>query len=559
MNVAKKRFALLLSALLLISAVLSACSGNNNGGSGGSASSSPSSSSAASPSAPSGGRDVGGLSLPIAEEKLNLSLWSPIGGNFRGTNFNEKASFQKMEENTNVHIDFQHAAEGASADAFTLLMSSGSLPDMIYYERWSADAVKYGEQGALLPLEDLIEQHAPNFKKILDENPDIRGQLTTPDGHIYYMPNLILESKDLVQMFPQIRQDWLDKLNLQQPATTEDWYNVLKAFREQDPNGNGKKDEIPLVSVFLDNIVMLFAPAFGVPVGMNSPFFVEDGQVKYGPADPRFKDVVTFLNRLYSEQLLDPEYLVDTTFDTLTEKVTTDVAGAWFGWSGSYMGNFTTLMAGKHDTFKISPVLPPEGPNGDRGHVSFRWQVGDQGLAVSSQTKNPEEVVKWLDYQYSEEGILLNNFGVEGQSYDIVDGQPVFKQEVLYPTNGLTNTQELLNHTIGGGTWSTVADTRYSEQIRVANGQTENPLELYADYLEYDKKLPPVKFTSEENDIVTPLMADIQTYVTETINQMIMGRTSPDTYDQVIAQLEKMGIKEVLAQYQSAYDRFNGN
>ncbi|MGN7383055.1 extracellular solute-binding protein [Paenibacillus sp. SAFN-117] len=498
-------------------------------------------------------RDVGGLKLPIADKKLELSLWAPSGGNFRGKDFNEKLSFQKMEENTNIHIQFQHSTE-ASAEAFSLLMSSGQLPDMIFNEAWDREAGKYGQKGALLPLEDLIDKHAPNIKRILDENPEIRGQITSPDGHIFYLPNLVLDSENLTQMFPQVRKDWIDKLGLKMPETIDDWYEMLKAFREQDPNGNGKQDEIPFVTVNLNNVMMTFAPAFGVEFG----FFVEDGKVKYGPHDPRFKEVVEFLNKLYNEKLLDPNYLVDTTFQTLTEKVTTDLAGAWFGWSGSYMGNFTTLMEGKHPTFEIAPALPPKGPRGDQRHVSFRWPAAGVGLAVSSQTKHPEEVIRWLDYQYSEEGVLLNNFGVEGKSYDLVNGEPVYKKEVTHPEDGLTNTQALLNHTIGGGTWATIADPRYAEQIRIANGQTENPLELYGKYIDFDAKLPPVQFTPQENDVIVPMMADIDTYVNETINGIIMGRIPVDSYDNVISQLEKMGITKVLEQYQSAYDRFRG-
>lgn len=553
MNVAKRKLALLLPVLTLLVTLVSACGGSNNNG-GNAAEPSASSGAQSETAAPvEGSRSVGGLQVPIVADKLELSLWSPSGGNFRGTDFNEKYSFQQMEENTNIHINFQHSTE-ASAEAFSLLMSSGKLPDIIYNDLWGTDSGKYGAQGALLPLEDLIEQYAPNFKKLLDDHPDIRGQITSPEGHIYYLPNLVLDSQDLTQMFPQVRSDWVEKLGLQMPQTTEDWYNMLKAFREQDPNGNGKKDEIPLVTVNLENIMMLFAPAFGVEYG----FFVDNGEVKFGPNDPRFKDVVAYLNRLYEEQLLDPNYLVDTTFQTLTEKVTTDVAGAWFGWSGSYMGNFTTLMEGKHDTFKIAATIPPKGPGGDQRHVSFRWQAAAHGLAVSSKTAHPQEVMKWLDYQYSEEGILLNNFGVEGKSYDLVNGEPVYKEEVTHPTNGLTNTQELLNHTIGGGSWATVADTRYAEQIREANGQTENPLEIYKDYIDFDAKPPPVQFTAEENEIVVPLMADIQTYVAETINAQIMGRQSFDDYDKVMKQLEQMGIGEVLKQYQAAYERFKG-
>jgi len=500
-------------------------------------------------------RDAGnGLQVPIADKKLDLSIWAPSGGNFKGKDFNDKLSFKKMEEETNIHIKFQHATE-ASEEAFSLLMSSGKLPDMIYAAQWDKEGSKYGAQGALMPLEKLIEEKAPNFKKILDENPDIKGLITSPDGHIYYLPNLMLDSKYLTQMFGQIRKDWLDKVGLPMPETTDDWYNVLKAFKEKDPNGNGKADEIPFVTVSLNNVMLLFAPAFGV----DFEFFVEDGKVKYGPYEPKFKDLVEYLNKLYAEKLLDPNYLVDTTFKSLTEKVTTDVAGAWFGWAGSYMGNFTQLMDGKHPTFKIEPVLPPKGPNGDQRHASFRWPAGGNGIAVSSQTKYADEIIQWLDYQYSEEGITLNNFGVEGQSYDVVDGQPKFKQEVTNPADGTSNTEVLLNHTVGGGQWATVEDPRYSLQIREASGQTNNPQELYGPFNKFEYKMPPLQLLPEENDIVVPIMADVTTYVNETINAFIMGKKPIADYDKFIAQLKSMKFEQALEQYQKAYDRFKGN
>lgn len=539
---------------LMASLALSACSKNTSEKTPESGGNSSKPAAEATDSPKSEKRDAGnGLMMPIADKVINLSLWAPSGGNFKGKDFNDKFSFQKMEENTGVHINFQHATE-ASEEAFSLLMSSGKLPDMIYTSMWDKEASKYGSKGALLPLEKLIEEKAPNIKKILEENPDIRGLITSPNGHIYYLPNLMLDSRYLTQMFPQIRQDWLEKVGLPMPETTDDWYNVLKAFRENDPNNNGKADEIPLVTVNLNNIMFLFAPAFGV----DYEFFVENGMVKYGPYDPRFKDVVEYLNKLYNEKLLDPNYLVDTTFKTLTEKVTTDVAGAWFGWAGSYMGNFTQLMEGKHPTFSIAPVLPPKGPNGDQRHVSFRWPAGPQGIAVSSQTKNADEIIQWLDYQYSEEGITLNNFGVEGKSYDIVDGQPKFKKEVTHPENGVSNTEELLNHTVGGGSWATVEDPRYSQQIREASGQMDNPAELFGPYNNFDYKMPPLQLLPEENDIVVPIMADVTTYVTETINAFIMGKKPISDYDKFIEQLKNMKFDLVLEQYQKAYDRFKG-
>jgi putative aldouronate transport system substrate-binding protein len=500
-------------------------------------------------------RNVGGLELPISDKGLELSLWIPADGNFRGKNYNEKHSFQQMEKNTGIKINFLMANSTGWTDQFNLLMSSGKLPDMIFNYEWDKHVVKYGSNGALLPLEQLIDKHAPNIKRLLQEKPDVRGQITSPDGHIYYLPNVALENIQLIQLFPQIREDWLTKLNLKSPETTDDWYNVLKAFREKDPNGNGQKDEIPLTSVNLENIMRLFAPAFGV----EYDFFVENGQVKYGPYDSRFLDVVTYLNKLYSEQLLDPNYLVDADFKLLTEKVTTDRAGSWFGWAGSYMGTFTNLMKEKkHPTFKIAPVVPPKGPRGDQRHVSVRWPATGIGLAVSSQTKYPEEVIKWLDYQYSEEGVILNNYGVEGISYDLVDGKPKYRKEVTNPEGGLTGTQALLLHTIGGGSWATISLPDAGQQMAAASGQTENPLKLYEKYVDFSKKIPPLQFLPEESNVIVPIMADVDTYVKEMVNGFIMGKKPLSEFAQFQSTLKKMNMDKVLEIYQKSYNRFKG-
>jgi putative aldouronate transport system substrate-binding protein len=497
-------------------------------------------------------RNVGGLELPIADSPTKLSIWAVQDGNFRGKDYNEKPSFQKMAENTNINLEWQLASGANGIEQFNLLMASGKLPDMVFYWEMGKEAANYGQQGAFIALEDYIKEHAPNFNKILNDNPDVRRLLTSPDGHIYYFPQLSLDPKLAVLMFPQIRKDWLEKVNLNEPTTTEEWYNVLKAFREQDPNKNSKKDEIPLVSISLRNIMLLFAPAFGV----EYDFYVDNGQVKYGPKEDKFKDLLGYLSKLYSEQLIDPNYLVDNDFKLLTEKVTTDRAGAWIGWAGSYMRSFSDLMK-DHPTFDLVGLVPPKGPNGDQRHSHISWPVGGVGVAVSVQNKNIEQTIKWLDYQYSEEGILLNNFGVEGESYDLVDGNPKFKDLIFNNPNGLSATESLLSYTIGGGSWSTVTDPRYAAQYDIPKAAEAKA--KVAPFVDRSKKLPPLQLLPEENDIVVPLMADINTFLEETTNAFVMGRKPSSEFEDFQNTLIQLKIDQVLEVYQKAYDRYQQN
>jgi len=530
--------------MLALVLVVTACSGNNKGNSPASPTNAPAS------NAPATDAPADGSGLPIVAEKMTLGVWSATDTGFRGESYNEKASFQKMEELTNIGIDWIQTSGADSVEQFNLLMASGQLPDMVYYVAMNTEGPKYGQQGAFVDLTQYIDEYAPNFKKILDENPEIKRLLTTADGQIFHFPNLNLDEYNLVQMFPQIRQDWLVKLGLEEPKTIDDWYNVLKAFKTQDPNGNSQADEIPFASVNLTNIVKTFGPAFG----SDWEFYVDNGQVKFAPYTTEYKDMLLWLSKLYSEGLIDPNYLVDSDFKLLTEKVTTNRAGAWAGWSGSYMRSFTDLM--KDDpSFSLIGTEAPIGPNGEKRYGYHAFPLGTAGVAISAKSKNIVESIKWLDFQYSEEGIMLNNFGVEGVSYDMVDGFPTFKDVVFNNPNGLNSTESLLSFTIGGGSWSTVQDKRYLEQydIEVA---AEAKAKVGKD-INLDKAFPPITLTTEQNDKVTSLLADIRTFRDEYANAYVMGNRTFDKYDsEFIDRLKQMKVEEVIAVYQEAYDEY---
>ena len=485
----------------------------------------------------------------IVDSPMTLKSWILTDGNFRGENYNEKPSFQKMAELTNINIDWIMGSGANGVEAFNLLMASGQLPDMVHYTGISSEAPKYGQQGAFVDIAPYLAEHAPNFSKILEENPDVKRLISTEDGQIFYFPQLNLDEYLFVQMFLQVREDWLAKLSLPEPKTTDDWYNVLKAFKEQDPNGNGQADEIPFVSVNLATMVKTFGPAFGT----DWEFYVEDGKVKFGPNEKGYRETLQYLNKLYAEGLLDPNYLVDTELKFLTEKVTTNRAGAWVGWSGSYMTSFTNLMKGD-PSFSLIGTEPPVGPTGIQRYAYHGWQAGAVGIAISAQSNNIVEAIKWLDFQYSEEGIMLNNFGVEGVSYNMVDGYPKYVDEVFNSTKGLSSTESLLNFTIGGGSWPTVADRRYQEQYDIEKAvEAKNKV---LSHIDYDASLPPFTLTTEQNDIVVPLLAEIRTFRDEYANQFVMGNRSFDEYDTFTEQLQKMNIEKVLEVYQEAYDSY---
>lgn len=189
------------------------------------------------------------IEFPL-EEKVTLNFMSqspPLAPN----DPNDKLIFQRLEEDTNVHIDWTNYSSGDFAEKRNLDIASGDLPDAIFNAAaGDYDLLNWAESGVIIPLEDLIDEHMPNFKKILDEKPHYRDLLTAPDGHIYSLPFIEelgegKESIHTVNDMAWINVEWLDNLGLDMPETTDELMTVLEAFKNDDPNGNGEADEIP--------------------------------------------------------------------------------------------------------------------------------------------------------------------------------------------------------------------------------------------------------------------------------------------------------------------------
>lgn len=166
-------------------------------------------------------------------------------------NPNEKLILKRLEKETGVHIDWTNY-QSDFAEKRNLDISSGDLPDAIHNDGASdVELMSWAKQGVIVPVEDLIDKYMPNLKKILDENPEYRSLITAPDGHIYSFPWIeeLGEGKESIHSVNDmawINKEWLDKLGLEMPQTMDDLVKVLEAFKTQDPNGNGKADEIPI-------------------------------------------------------------------------------------------------------------------------------------------------------------------------------------------------------------------------------------------------------------------------------------------------------------------------
>ena len=254
MSTNKKVLSSDLSTAMLLSVMAGCSSGNSSSGS--SAPASGSGSVSASAPSSSGSGSGSGLSapgeFPITQTPVTLSIVTPDATYL--SDFNENEFTKWYEEKTNVHVEYTSVPAQSKKEKINLLLASGDYPDIIMNcGLTTADEVTYGTQKVFQSLNSLIDEHGFYIKDVFEQQANLPGAITSPDGNIYALPNINDAFHTRHTYRAWINTGWLEKLGLAVPTTTDEFYNVLKAFKEQDPNGNGKADEIPMTGCNKNN------------------------------------------------------------------------------------------------------------------------------------------------------------------------------------------------------------------------------------------------------------------------------------------------------------------
>ncbi|GIP39334.1 sugar ABC transporter permease [Paenibacillus sp. J31TS4] len=526
-------------SLSLMTGVLAACGGDKKEGANANQSPSP------------------GTSATPKETPYPASItyWTTLNANVAATmkNYGEIAAYKEMEKITGTKVEFQHPPVGQEKDQFNLMIASGKLPDVIEYSWGGAPkgADSLIKEKRILRLNELIEQNAPNLTKLLKEKPEFRKLITTDEGNIYVMPFLLGDELLSVVNGPAVRKDWLDKLGLKPPKTIAEWETVLTAFRDRDPNGNGKKDEIPFLFSMADvDFNSLLVGAWGI----TSDFYQEGGKVKYGPVEPQFKDFLATMAKWYKEGLIDKDY--STTDAKLKDaKVSNDQLGMITAYAGSGIGRYIPLVRPNNPNFKLEGITYPVAKEGDKAIGQYTFPFTGVGAAVTTSAKNPEQIIKWLDYKYGQEGHMLFNFGIEGTTYKMENGYPKYTDLILNPPDKLPIAQAMAKYFQASYSGPFLQDKRYIEQFYTLPEQRDaQKAWMQADHA---KLLPPITLTADESSKTASIMNDVKTYRDEMINKFIMGAEPIENFDKFVKTINGMGLSEAVKARQAALDRYN--
>lgn len=494
---------------------------------------------------------------PLSEKK-ELNIWI-VWQNDYLENPSELKAVQKMEELTNVHVNWTVVNGTEAAEKFSLMISSGEYPDIIrgaeaYY---NGGLVKMVNDGVAIDLTDLVEKNMPNYTEFRNSNEKLKKDTVTDDGKTVAIYTIASNTGDVsgerIWGGLGIRQDWLEETGLAAPVTIDDWHKVLKAIKANHP-----ECEAPLMlgATGVDSYGS-FISAFGV----LKDFYNDNGTVKFGPAEDGYKQYVDTLRQWYSEGLIDPNFISnDSSFLASADYFGTGKATAGPIFWGFTADTWKNMGYNSDEKFWISAVPYPVLNAGDTPEAGFATsELVKETTVITSSCKDVELAMRFLDFNFTKEAMMLNSLGIEGESY--VDNG-----------DGTYSLSDSLKASITDGTYPTAAAAVYTYSLGTASFGLYNWGMFDAIYegnpatdaydvwntAKFDLMIPPcMTMTDEESQEYASLYTNIQTLVQENTVGFIMGKMSMDEYDSFVEQLHTYGIDRCIELKQAALDRYN--
>lgn len=528
-------------------------------------------------------------SLPIIkdpaafEEKYGKISMLFINSADRVVPVGELAMVQKWAEDTGVEFDWQSIPGEGAQEKINLMLASGEdLPDAFWNfgdGKSGNIVVQYADQDVFLPTEGLINEYMPNLKKILDDHPQYRAEITAPNGHTYGFPyieemyGLVLTGGPLL-----INKTWLDQVGKEVPTTVDEWVDCLKAFRDGgDLNGNGEADEIPMATWFgatdsfgSYNMFYRFTGTFGCAdsyCGGNAyadHLRLIDGKVTFTAMDEAFRKTAEFFNMLYNENLIwNGSFEADESASYKTSLIKEDVAriGCFGTWTDQEITNLDV-----HDEYVPLPRL--EGEAGKMGFANNYSELQDSSdTAITTTCKFPHVIARFVDYMVGDPAISVqSNWGAEGYNYKLDEngilrtpldeqGRYVAQQEGAdYADFGKART----NSTTARGSmivlneyYETVAGYAY-DAVQLLEWQRVNGKDEVLE--EYDT-IPRVMMTVEELTRLAQIQPTVSDIVDRYINTWVTSGVTDDNWNAYLGELEAAGVNDVVSIYQTAIDR----
>lgn len=570
-----KRILAMLLCLAMIVGVMAAC-GNDSGNSSAPSSSKTEESSETSSTAEDSSSEAGepsgevvndtnpGTELPIVTTPVTISIAKERHMLDTTKSYNEKASFKNITEETGLTLEFIELAAGTAGEQVPLLLAGGNMPNVFWALLSDSQILQNEDQ--LVDLKDMLDTYAPNCMKTYNEiqSADWKQIMTTPSGGIYGMlgryESLFENTGDGIQI---INKKWLDAVGKDIPTNLDEYKDVLKAFKEGDPNGNGQADEIPycfsedMWCASLTNDMGQFGMGHGGATGNNSNtmYTIIDGKV--GPAvnTPEYREFLEYYHDLYKEGLIDQEGFSQNT-EVFSNKIKNNQVGTYYSW--------TALEYLSSEQEKDWVVLPTMKAHEDtvpvaNGEVD-RSTIQKNKWVITKTCDHPEAALRLWDYLARDvESKMTVAMGEKGELWDEYEDQPgVYYFKV--PEN--TNPEFTFEHmkytygTVNDPPLITKAETPVNDgEISPAAAlRDEMVKQVNADFVKKENQLPQLYVTQEATDERSFIETDLFTEVKKFRAQAVMEGLDDASWDAYCKRLEDLRYNDYLQWYQDFMD-----
>lgn len=513
-----------------------------------------------------------GEAAPASEGPVTIRVFSPQNttSDLATNSFSLEA-----EKQFNIKFEWQTTTFDATSakEQRQISLASGDYPDLYLLIPWvdqfsQAELLRYGQQGVILPLNDLLKEHAPNVMAAMEENTYFKAIATAPDGNIYGIPQI---NECFHCSYPNkmwMNSAWLEKLGLETPTTTEEFKAVLEAFRDNDPNGNGVADEVPLSGSTEEYGVRV------IPFLMNGFVYnddrtylmVNDGKVETAATTNEWKEGLAYIKSLVDEGLIDPGAFTQNAeaLKMIGDNASAELLGAS---AGMHPAIFVTTGSDSPYGSHYDAIPPLKGPYSN--YASYNYPVTPGATFVLTNKASPEvqvAAVKLLDSMFTQEGQLRAHFGEEGVDWRRPAEGDVALGEGVEP---LMATIPLPPEDPGNRAWGAMAQYYQPRAFRDSWIQATDiyAAEGYERRLQeattlYEGKEPATPFPHwaiwvdpAEADEFATLRTNITSYIDQNALQFVTGSLSlEDDWDNYVSGLEQLNFARYQEMMQKAYD-----
>ncbi len=498
------------------------------------------------------------VSYPIDQEGVTLSFWTPFSSTMPGVyeSITDIPAIAAISEATGIEIEWTVVSAMDMFSAFNLMAAAGDYCDMVTgaVECYSGGAVAALDDGIIIDLTDYIEENAPEYLAAYEAR-GAEKDIVTDDGRyacLYGAYGDLSNSQGYV-----IRQDWLDNLGLETPVTYDDYFDVLTAFK----NEYGCTDAFMMDQTCQDEYHT--SGGFEVPgyksdgmFGAGSDLYQVDGEVRSSFNQEGYREYLAEMNKWYEAGLFSADFATLPSMpnaDERTQLIASNNSGIWYVGATSIE---TQQEAIGDPNAKIAGIADPVKEEGEINHFSSATIINKQcNVSISTDCENIAAALQYLNYYFTDDGIRLYNYGVEGESYNIENGEVVYTDLIMNPVEGYTPFTMTEAYVLVGYIAS-VTDPNRSDAF--SSEAAVEAVELWNATQDNAYTLPAgVALSSDEAAEASALQSDIYTYAQECIPKFILGEMDIDTeWDSFVSACESMGLQDVIDIYQAAYDRY---